>query len=278
MVNVNILELCYDNLGRLFNSLNDKTKYACPYLIIPDDNYKESRYKILLCGKETNGWGEKEGYRNTLISNPKDWGIIKNKLLELYNYKVNIEWGKNLDGSFWPFYQLIRENIEIPLYKPNIKPKFPFCGLVAGNVSLLGYTYDTKGFNSQLVDSNNGITGLSDDFNDLVNGLKPDLIIATIGYKKSSSYAYINILEKALKISYNDFIFYEIIEGEDNKCYISELPTGIIPQKDMRYEFCFGILSSNNIKIIIAPHPERKKKIKLKAFIDYILTQLPNVP
>lgn len=68
---------CYNNLGAFFNSLEAREQYTCPYLVVPTDKYWNSRYKILICGKETNSWGEKEGYKGKLISHPDKWEEIK---------------------------------------------------------------------------------------------------------------------------------------------------------------------------------------------------------
>lgn len=270
------LEKCYNNLGELFNSLSDKEKYACPYLVVPNKNSEDSRHNILLCGKETNGWGESEGYRNDLISNPKDWENIKIKLLELYDRKVNLEWGKNIGGPFWSFYRMIREFFEKNPYNENLNPQFASCSLTVGNISLLGYNYGSKGFNPSLIDfqKNNHNIGLATDFEYLAEALNPDLLIATVGYKKSN---YTQILEKVFKISYSDFSFFEILIDKDNHFRIVETDKEQIVKKNMNRDFCFGILKLKSLTIILAPHPERKSKIKLLAFKKYILSLLSSL-
>ena len=54
------LDECYNVLLRLYDSLPDKEKYALPYLISPSTTFLDCDCKILIAGRETYGWVNKE--------------------------------------------------------------------------------------------------------------------------------------------------------------------------------------------------------------------------
>ncbi len=106
-------ELCKWAVG-----LNDPDN-TNPYLIIPDERYQNASFRILVLGKETNGWGETEGCTSV------------EDLEKLYRDKV-LE--RNMRGNpFWNFYfSYILENLK---GRPDI-------GVCVSNIALLGKRYD----------------------------------------------------------------------------------------------------------------------------------------
>lgn len=236
-----------------------RENYTCPYLPLPSEKYLSSMTKILICGKETNGWGEKEGYDTLLRADPENWETVRRDLLKLYDDKINKNWAHDL-GSIWPFYNAVRELTEVNPKENNI-PYFQNVGLCAANVALLGYPNEWRGFDGSLT------VPLAESFAMLHDALSPNLTICTVGYKQSN---YTAILERALGIKYSDFTFYEFKVIDSRTYTLWRLELDEVRETDGRYYFCFGMLYKGNELIIIAPHPERKSKVKLEAFVDFI--------
>lgn len=247
----------YQKQGELFKSIDPaiRTNYTCPYLPVPTEKYLLSRFKILICGKETNGWGEKEGIWKELTNNPEDWETVRDKLVKLYDEKINRGW-ENLGGLFWPFYKEIRELTEVNPSKKNI-PFFTNVGVCAANVALLGYPSTISGFDGSMVEP------LAENFKLLHDALAPNITICTVGYRDTN---YITILERALGIKYSDFTFYEfkvINENTYTKWRVKQ--EELVPRK-----FNIGMLQKGEQLIIIAPHPQGVLKVVRKAFVKFL--------
>lgn len=58
---MNILKQVNISLFELYSAMRiDKAECTNPYLVVPSDAYVKSSFKVLLLGKETNGWGTAE--------------------------------------------------------------------------------------------------------------------------------------------------------------------------------------------------------------------------
>lgn len=251
-----MLKKIYQKQGELFKSIDPalRTNYTCPYLPVPTEKYLLSRFKILICGKETNGWGEKEGIWKELINNPDEWETVRDKLVKLYDEKINQEW-ENL-GSFWPLYYEVRELTEVNPSEKNI-PFFTNVGVCAANVALLGYPSSILGFDGLMVEP------LAENFKLLHDALAPNITICTVGYRYTN---YITILERALGIKYSDFIFYEFKVINENTYTLWR-----IKQEELESgKFNIGMLQKGEQLIIIAPHTGRVLKVVRKAFGKFL--------
>ena len=151
-----------------------------PYLIIPDERYQNASFRILVLGKETNGWGE-----------GKDENCHSAKDLEkLYVDKIiNKEIGRST--AFWDFYfswvwESLKERSDV--------------GVCVSNVALLGYRYEflqlkpkgqKEGYNKD------NALKLSEFLGRYINILKPNAIICFTGFgtKTRTEEPYLKILE-----------------------------------------------------------------------------------
>ena len=95
-----------------------------------------------------------------------------------------------------------------------------------------------------------------------------------INLQKNISLCYFKRCTSVYAYSYSDFTFFEILVDKDNPYRIVETEKEQIVKKNMNRDFCFGLLKLKSLTIILAPHPERKSKIKLSAFKNYILSLL----
>lgn len=251
-----MLKKFYKKQGELFKSIHPalRTNYTCPYLPVPTEKYLLSLFKILICGKETNGWGELEGIWEELINNADEWEAVRDKLVKLYDEKINRGW-ENL-GSFWPFYYEVRKLTEVNPSEKNI-PFFTNVGVCAANVALLGYRNGTSGFDGSKVEP------LAENFKLLHDALAPNITICTVGYRDTN---YITILERALGIKYSDFTFYEFKVINENTYTIWRVKQEeLVPRK-----FNIGMLQKGEQLIIIAPHTGRVSKVVRTAFVKFL--------
>lgn len=156
-----------NDLFNWYSSLNNKDKYTNPYLIVPEDSYVNSKMKVLVLGKETNGWGEAENCKTC------------KELEDLYIEKII---GKEVGNiPFWNFYF----NYLLPVIPSNV-------GVCASNISLLGYRYGSTGYNIKLAKE------LGVFFERYLNALKPDMVICFAGFgtKTRREYNYLEIMER----------------------------------------------------------------------------------
>ncbi len=149
----------------------DQGKHTNPYLIIPDEQYQNAPFKVLVLGKETNGWGEAENC--TTVED----------LEELYRDKVLEE---NIWGCRYPFWDFYFDWV-----KPISKEAAQGIGVCVSNVALVGYKYDNKGYN---IKYSNELSGFLKAYLDL---LAPDAIICFTGFGTitHSEKGYLKILE-----------------------------------------------------------------------------------
>lgn len=212
---------CWDSLMCLYNTIPNKDKYALPYLVCPPENYFSSPFKVLVLGKETNGWGDKERCQ-------WDKSNYKEELLKLYR-EVSSIFGKGLRSSFWGLVKNIANN-----KKTNV---------VAANVALIGYRYRDKGFNPDLTSVKK--MRLADCLGLLYKALTPDLILLTIGseIKNRDVQNYLKILKEANIVP--------------NKCLKKINLKDITPKDKKRKIEIFEIESvKSKIKIFMTRHPQ----------------------
>lgn len=149
----------------------NQKKHTNPYLIIPDEQYQSATFKVLVLGKETNGWGESENCASV------------EDLEELYQNEVlekNI-WGYG--NPFWDFY--------FDYVKPISENAAHDIGICVSNVALVGYKYGEKGYNTKY---SNELSGFLKDYIDI---LAPDAIICFTGFGTATHMEndYLKILE-----------------------------------------------------------------------------------
>ncbi len=137
------------------NSLENKNDYTNPYLIIPEDNYWKAPIKVLILGKETYGWGEKEGYTK------------QEELENLYIDKINKREFEKGSEPFWDFY--------FKYIKP-IEKEDANVGICVSNIALLGYPYGIKGYDTNLAKK------LSEFLKKYLDILKTDIIVCFAGF------------------------------------------------------------------------------------------------
>ena len=140
-----------------------------PYLNIPDERYQNASFRILVLGKETNGWGEG---KDENCHSAKD-------LEELYRHIVLDKTIMDNNG-FWRFY--------FKFLLPSLETR-PDIGVCVSNVALLGYKNDNAGYNPEYVQE------LGEFLGDYIKILEPNMIfcVAGIGTKKEGNY--LKILE-----------------------------------------------------------------------------------
>lgn len=171
-----MIETIKDINRKLFtwaNTLSDEDKgdNTNPYLIIPDEQYQRATFKVLVLGKETNGWGESEN-----CASVEDLeGLYRNEVLE-----KNI-WGYG--NPFWDFY--------FDYVKPISENSAHDIGICVSNVALVGYKYGKKGYNTKYYKE---LSGFLKDYIDI---LAPDAIICFTGFGTAThtEIDYLKILE-----------------------------------------------------------------------------------
>lgn len=148
----------------------DQEKHTNPYLIIPDEQYQRAPFKVLVLGKETNGWGESEKCASV------------EDLEELYRDKVlkKTIWG--CGSTFWDFY--------FDYVKPISENAAHDIGICVSNVALVGYN-GKKGYNTEY---SNKLIGFLKDY---LKILAPDAIICFTGFGTATHTEndYLKILE-----------------------------------------------------------------------------------
>lgn len=236
-----VLSDCWDSLMRLYDTIpeKEKDKYAFPYLVNPPESYFSSPFKVLVLGKETNGWGDKERCQ-------WDKSNYKEELLKLYR-EVSSIFGKGLRSSFWGLVKNIANN-----KKTNV---------VAANVALLGYKYGDNGFNPELININEKL-GLAYSLGLLYKVLTPDMILLTIGsdIKNGNILNYLRILKEAKILPKNDTIKGDIknITPEGNKAEIK----------------IFELQSTDDtVRIFMTRHPQG---CSYSAISDFIIKEIEN--
>lgn len=181
---MNILRQVNISLFELYKAMKSNLEECTyPYLVVPSDAYVHSDFKVLLLGKETNGWGTAE------FQSPSMPSI--EELEDLYDRKVNDDWG--IGGPLWDFYYSFRcisegDNIEVP----ELAEKVGFC---ASNVALIGKEYGHPGFNNKYT------IQLSSILSQSLEILNPDIVLCPVGIGTSSGcdYFYIELLKECLK-------------------------------------------------------------------------------
>ena len=177
---MNILKQENISLFELYSAMRiDKAECTNPYLVVPSDAYVKSSFKVLLLGKETNGWGTAE-FQSPTIEDLED----------LYNRKINDDWG--IGGPLWDFYYSLRcisegDNIEVP----DFAGKVGFC---ASNIALIGKEYGHSGFNSKYA------AQLSEILSQCLIILNPDIVLCPVGVGTSSGcdHPYIELLKSSM--------------------------------------------------------------------------------
>lgn len=180
---MNILRKVNISLFELYKAMkSNQEECTYPYLVVPSDAYVNSDFKVLLLGKETNGWGTEE-YKAPAIPSLED-------LEGLYNQSVNIDW--EIGGPLWDFYYSLRrisegENIEVPEFAGKV-------GFCASNVALIGKEYGHPGFSHKYT------VHLSDVLSRCLEILNPDIVLCPVGVGTSSGcdYPYIELLKNSL--------------------------------------------------------------------------------
>lgn len=181
---MNILRQVNISLFELYKAIKtNQEECTYPYLVVPSDAYVNSDFKVLLLGKETNGWGTEE-YKAPAIPSIED-------LEGLYNQSVNIDW--EIGGPLWDFYYSLRrisegENIEVPEFAGKV-------GFCASNVALIGKEYGHPGFNYKYTDQ------LSFFLSQSLEILNPDIVLCPVGVGTSSGgdYHYIEMLKSCFR-------------------------------------------------------------------------------
>lgn len=125
-----------------------------PYLIIPDERYRNASFRILVLGKETNGWGDAEKCTSV------------DALEKLYRDKV-LE--RNFSGCGYPFWDFY-----FPCILENLKER-PDIGVCVSNVALLGKLYGKGHYKAKYAPE------LSYYLRRYIHALKPDAIICFFG-------------------------------------------------------------------------------------------------
>ena len=222
---------CWDSLMSLYDTIPDieKSNYALPYLVYPPDSYFSSQFKVLVLGKETNGWGDKEKCQ---------WEKqeYKNKLICLYRHQVCCTLKTDSNSSFWNFFNLLKKG-------NNANNKNEKVGFSVANVALLGYKYGDNGFDLDLI--NKGKLGLAYSLELLYKALTPNLILLTIGSNLNNRNVqnYLRVLKEAK-------ILQEVDKIEKDAEIIT--PKG----KKARIEI-FEIQSKDNsVRIFMTRHPQ----------------------
>lgn len=232
----------------IYEGLTDKEEYALPYLIIPNPQYINSDLRILVIGKETNGWGcrEKSSWE------PCDY---KEKLIHLHDDKVNLNLGAGLGSRYWDFVQKLKNCCaKFNLERLKDSSNSYSIGLISGNTALIGYRYGVKGFNPELI-RNGESNGLEKAFSLLYESLKPQMMIFTIGSNLNNGYVknYLQIFSKTLKCDQDPISSINITtEQTNNKIIVHEMISNL---KDAP-------------KIFITNHPERIKHEQLLIFFE----------
>lgn len=220
--------------------IQDKAKNTNPYLVIPDDQYINAKFKVLVLGKETNGWGEGEGEDCT---SPED-------LENLYSEKVLEKqiWG--CGNPFWDFYfewvvRSIFDGTHLDI------------GVCASNVALLGLKYGNKGFNIKYV---NELSGFLKDY---LYILKPDAIICFTGFGTATrrEINYLKILEP---------IFGTYSRGQDIFPLDRKWPM-------RKLSFASAEINGKKISIYGTRHPERTSRA-WKESIGQSISQIVSSP
>lgn len=240
---------CWDSLMRLYDTIPDKEKdkYAFPYLVNPPESYFSSPFKVLVLGKETNGWGDKERCQ-------WDKQNYKEELKQLYRCKACCIFNSGMNSSFWNFFHLLKKGSE------NCQ-EWGKVSFVAANVALLGYKYGDNGFNPELININEKL-GLAYSLGLLYKALTPDMILLTIGsdIKNGNILNYLRILKDAKILPKNDTIKGDIknITPEGNKVEIK----------------IFELQSTDDtVKIFMTRHPQG---CSYSAISDFITKEIEN--
>ena len=155
-----------NEIYRWYQSLEDKSEYAKPYLVTPEDEYCIAEHRGLILGKETGGWLEN-------VENP-DIGQVENEYQRIIHKSVSMN-----GSAFWRMYFDLKDSLV-----ESIK-------VTAGNVALLGYHYGTKGFPLKYADK------LAFFLKKYIEILKPEclIIFCGAGTISRSDIPYIRILE-----------------------------------------------------------------------------------
>jgi hypothetical protein len=136
--------------------------------------------KVVMAGRETNGWGEKENF-------PIDDNLMK-KLTELFDNKINKEW-EDLGSPVWRMFYNLRNLSEGD--KPIVQDFAGKVGFLQTNVALIGKHYDEGGYND---DIKNLLTEACDRYFKII---APDIILLPIGFGTNghTELPYLDILQ-----------------------------------------------------------------------------------
>ncbi len=138
-----------------------------PYLIIPDERYQNASFRILVLGKETNGWGEKENCKT------------QEELENLYEHTV-LDKSIMDNNGFWRFYfKFLLQSLEA---RPDV-------GVCVSNVALLGYKYGYQGYNPKYA------SALGEYLGGYIKILEPNVIICVAGIGTGKQWDYLKILQ-----------------------------------------------------------------------------------
>ena len=181
---MNILRKVNISLFELYKAMkSNQEECTYPYLVVPSDAYVNSDFKVLLLGKETNGWGTAEFHSPSMPS--------IEELENLYDSKINN--GPGIGGSFWGFYNKLRiiskeEKNEVPEFAGKV-------GFCASNVALIGKEYGHPGFNYKYT------AQLSFILSQCLEILDPDIVLCPVGVGTSSGrdYHYIELLKSCFR-------------------------------------------------------------------------------
>ena len=234
---------CWDSLMSLYYTIpnEEKSNYALPYLVYPPDCYFSSQFRVLVLGKETNGWGDKEKSQwekqNYMV-----------ELIQLYRSKVCCALKTDSNSPFWNFFNRLKKG-------SNANKRNEKVGFAVANVALLGYKYGDKGFDPSLI--NKGKLGLAYSLELLYNALTPNMILGDKLNNGDVKY-YINVLKGANIIP--------------NKCINVICSKDITPKDKKRKIKIFEIESvKSETKIFMTRHPQG---CSYGAICDFIIKKI----
>lgn len=223
-----IIESINKEIFNWWINLPERTvKYTNPYLIIPTKMFMAAKRKIVILGKETNGWAQCEQEAEKILCG-EDLIWPPERLEQFYNAKVN---NKEI-GSF-PFWNFCWD------MERAIKKVDNSVELCYANVALLGKPYGARGYDPNLAET------LSYFLGKYLNALDADAIICLTGFgtKTRTELPYLKILEQ---------------EGLFGK-YDRDKDT-IIGDKDTKYPLRELYFEHARCPILGTVHPERKSR------------------
>lgn len=213
-------------------------KYTNPYLIMPSKAFMDAKRKLVVFGKETNGWAQCEQEEEKLIFG-EDIIWSAERLEQFYEKKVN---GKTIGPN--PFWNFCWE------LESSIMSADSDIGICYANISLLGKPYGERGYDMNLAGP------LSHFLAEYLDTIKPDAILCLTGFgtKTRTELPYLKILEQNVLFGQYD---------RENDLFVGNT--------DIKYPLRKLAFKNAQYPIYGTVHPERKSREWKKETIRSIL-------